>query len=77
MWITRYIDNCYAGCSIRSMNSKSEGTFRINGQDKTFAQLTTDEKVQLLRESMNRPQVVSFGRTPPGGWTDADRVPSK
>lgn len=53
-------------------------TYSINGQSKTFAQLTTEEKIQLLRESMERnasqPKTISFGKTPPGGWTDDDRV---
>lgn len=55
----------------------NERTYRINGQDKTFAQLTKDEKIQLLRESMERNSqpVASFGsKAPKGGWTEADRV---
>lgn len=54
--------------------NNNERTYSINGQDKTFAELTTDEKVQLLRESMSAPRVVSFGKAPKGGWTEADRV---
>lgn len=61
----------------------SERTYSINGQDKTFAELTLDEKVQILSESMakneakrlNTPTI--FNRAPKGGWTDADRVPAR
>lgn len=53
----------------------NERTYRINGQDKTFAELTKDEKIQLLREALSKaPQVGFSNGTPPGGWTDADRV---
>jgi hypothetical protein len=62
--------------------NNNDRTYRINGQDKTFAELTIDEKVQLLRESMERnakaPRTGSFSNgTPKGGWTDADRVPAR
>lgn len=57
-----------------------EKTYTINGQSKTFAQLTTDEKVQILRESMERNEARRlntpsiFNKVPKGGWTDADRI---
>lgn len=61
----------------------SERTYSINGQTKTFAELTLDEKVQILAESMarnearkvNAPSI--FNKAPKSGWTDADRVPSR
>ena len=55
--------------------------------DKTFDQMTTDEKmaalrsmtveqrIEALRPTFSAPLTVSFGKTPPGGWKESDRVP--
>jgi len=57
--------------------------------NKTFPEMTTAEKMEALRamtleeriSAMQSlpiaPVVVSFGKAPKNGWTDADRVPAK
>ena len=56
--------------------------------NKTFAEMTTDEKIVALRSmtieeriealrpifAAPAPRVISFGKAPKGGFTDADRV---
>ena len=61
----------------------SERTYSVNGQSKTFVELTLDEKVQLLAESIEQSEArrlnasSMFNKAPKGGWTDADRVPAR
>jgi hypothetical protein len=55
----------------------NERTYEINGQTKTFAELTREEKIELLRVAIATPAPRSAGfsnGTPKGGWTDADKV---
>jgi hypothetical protein len=50
----------------------------ITGMEKTFEQMTKEERIEALRQRLNdwasKPQTVSFGKAPKDGWKDSDRV---
>lgn len=81
--VATFLAKCARGLTgiyARVDDTGMENTYSINGTTKTFAQLTTDEKVQILAESMARHEAArlntpsAFNKVPKGGWTDADRV---
>jgi hypothetical protein len=74
--VDKWLDNLYAAVYITDM-------------DKTFDQMTTDEKIAALRsmtieervaaltpafEAAAAKRVVSFGKAPKDGWKESDRV---
>ena len=56
---------------VTDMNTTTATDPRANWTEKQWA------AYHLLKAAIEAPRTVTFGKAPKGGWTDADKVPTK
>lgn len=65
------LDNDSGRAIVTDMNTTTAADPRANWTEKQWA------AYHLLKAAIEAPRTVSFGKAPKGGWTDADKVPTK